>query len=173
MTTAEQIAAEHKWLLALCRKMTMNADDGEDLCGTVILKAVKAAGAFDGRCPLKNWLGRIANRTWKDECRWRARRVRTSSLSAIDPYILDHTLDMADPSRLPDELPNELSERFVRLLSRLTDSDRAVMTAFAVAGDYEGAASLLGISVSNFKTKLYRVRRDAKATLSRIRVVLG
>ncbi|MFN3652738.1 MAG: RNA polymerase sigma factor [Armatimonadota bacterium] len=146
----------------LYRKLR-SADEAEDAVALTFLKAWRARESFRGSCPGKSWLYQVATRVALDLLRRRQRRPSELELDGGDAELPD--LDLADDSLDPAghflerERVLETGRAVRGAVDRLAPEDRRLLALFYFEGyDYSQISSILGVSRSQVRGRLHRIR---------------
>ena len=174
---AADLEAHRRELTGYCYRMLGSSFDAEDAVQETMLRAWRAADAFERRSSVRSWLYRIATNVCLDMLRGRARRAVpielgpscppvAASLSAVLPEG-SWVSPIADARVLPDTAdPAELAERresvrlaFVAALQHLPPRQRAALILCEVLRwQAAEAATLLDTSVAAVNSALQRAR---------------
>ncbi|MDR2389027.1 MAG: RNA polymerase sigma factor [Tannerellaceae bacterium] len=143
-------------------RMVRNREDAEELTQDVFLKAFRGLNGFRGESGFSTWLYRIAYHTAVSEM-----RKRKQEFLAIDETLL---------ALAPDEKPGgafalvDEAEQLLRLdraLAQLPPEDQALILFFYMEEKkVEEIASATGLSLSNVKTRLHRIRKKLYVLLT-------
>jgi RNA polymerase sigma-70 factor (ECF subfamily) len=140
---------------SLIVKMVGNREDAEELTQDVFLKAYRSLASFQGNSLFSTWLYRIAYNTAVS-----ATRKKKYEWQAIDDAALENIAE-EDVSDALAQVSNET--RLVRLeqaLEQLLPDERALILLFYMQEKtVEEMASITGLTVSNVKTRLHRIRK--------------
>ncbi len=142
-------------VFSLIRKIVENREDAEELTQDVFLKAFRALPTFRGMCSFSTWIYRIAYNTAISA----TRKKRPVSLS-IDEY---QQSDLSEEEMQQTSDGNDAIYRVERLeaaLGQLPPDERALILLFYMEQKNVGEiAEITGITVSNVKIKLFRIRK--------------
>lgn len=171
---ASVFAAERRFLLGLCYRMTGSAADAEDVVQEAFARALEGPPA-NASAPWRPWLVRAALNLAKDELRRRKRRAYKG------PWLPEPLEDAewVEPSHEPAsttgryELLESVSFAFLLALEALSPAQRAVLLLRDVF-EYTGAetAQALGLSEPNVRVLHHRARK-AMAAYDERRVAPG
>jgi RNA polymerase sigma-70 factor (ECF subfamily) len=135
---------EHK-VFRMAVAMLRDAGRAEEVTQDIFVKMWRAFPGYDGRAALSTWLYAIARNTCLTAVRAESYR-RTSSLD-----------DVPEP---PAALPVSPAVDWDRLLSRLPDTQRHVVTLFYFEErSITEVAAMLGVPEGTVKSQLHRARR--------------
>jgi len=142
-------------VFSLIVKIAGNREDAEELTQDVFLKAFRSLSSFQGNSLFSTWLYRIAynvavSATRKKKYEWLA--------------IEDSMLENVSVDEISDEIEQlEKEEQLSRLeqaVEQLLPDERALISLFYLQGKkVEKIVTITGLSTSNVKTKLHRVRK--------------
>jgi RNA polymerase sigma-70 factor (ECF subfamily) len=146
-----------------------NAARAEDLTQETFLRVHQHLGNLTDARALEGWLYRIATNVFYDRVRQREHRQPAEPLLFIGARG-EEERPLADESALrPDQLAeqNGMSECVLRFLSRLPETQRAVLLLHDLQGytDQEIAVEL-SITLQNAKIRLHRARAGLRAALA-------
>lgn len=128
----------------------MYADDAEhqqDIYQDIVLNLWTAFPSFRGDSQASTWVYRIALNTCVSELHKKKSRPLTTPLT----YDLEQLMDDDDAYR------QQVRELY-RLISRLSQLERAVILLWLDEKSYDEIASILGISKSNVGVKINRIK---------------
>jgi RNA polymerase sigma-70 factor (ECF subfamily) len=152
----------------LFRKLRSH-EDAEDAVTLTFCNAWRARASFRGASSGKAWLYRIATRVALDMLRSRRRRAHEEELDARSP----ETLNVVDPEPL-DPIDLILRSEHVDgtravvedAMRRLPAEERRLLELFYFDGFcYEDVADMVGISRSQVRGRLHRIRTRIKRDL--------
>lgn len=142
-------------VFSLIYRIVNSREDAEELTQDVFLKIFKSLSGFKGDSSFSTWLYRIAYNTAVS-----ATRKKKQEFLAIEERLIDNATeaDLVDIYGLDD---NE--ERFRKLeeaLMLLPPDERGLILLFYIEGKaIEEIAGISGLSMTNVKTKLHRIRK--------------
>jgi RNA polymerase sigma-70 factor (ECF subfamily) len=152
----------------LFRKLRSH-EDAEDAVTLTFCKAWRARASFRGNASGKAWLYRIATRVALDMLRCRRRRAVEQELDARSP----DTLEISEPGPM-DPMDLVLRTEYVagtrravsEAVTRLPLAERRLLELFYFEGhNYEDIAELTGISRSQVRGRLHRIRARVRRDL--------
>lgn len=140
---------------ALIVRIVASPEDAEELTQDVFVKCFNKLGSFKGECKFSTWLYRIAYNTAVSA----TRRKKVVSLH-IDESLLYQVAD----DDVDEMLDNDSDERVLVQLEKAIDSlapDENALVTLYYHNDksVQELSVILGISVANVKTKLFRARK--------------
>ncbi len=151
-------------------RMVANPDDAADLTQETFVKVIEKVDTFQGRSSFYTWLFRIAVNLTLSYCK-RATKLTFRSLEAPDGESSDNARQMlkdylqhdgtTDPAVLAAN--NELVKLIVRAMTKLDDSQRAVIVLRDIEGmNYMQIAEVLELEMGTVKSRLSRGRSNLK-----------
>ena len=134
----------------------------QEITQDVFISAYQKLATLKHRNRFSGWLYVIANReciTW-----YRKKKPQPQSLEEVDPMELEEACYLDYESRQREEAANEKRRATVqKLLSKLRESDRTVITLHYLAGlTCEEIGRFLGVSTNAVKIRLSRARNRLK-----------
>ena len=151
----------------LCRQLTGNGHEAEDLAQEAFLRAYRAIGNFRHEADFGTWLHRITVNVWLNS---RRKKSNEQVVVSLDETYRD---DDGGGSRydVPDNTADpqlaletgELRELVRKALMALSEEHRAVLLLREMEGySYEEVADMLGCSLGTVKSRLNRARLAMK-----------
>jgi RNA polymerase sigma-70 factor (ECF subfamily) len=140
---------------SLIFKLIRNKEDAEELAQDVFMKVFKHIGAFKGDSSFSTWIYKIAYHAAISEI-----RKKKHEFLAIDEAMIENVSEerMADTFGSNDE--NEWTARLDAALARLLPDEQAIILFFYMEEkSVEEIAAITGLSPSNVKTRLHRIRK--------------
>ncbi len=152
------------YVFTIAMRVLRSREDAEEAAQDTFLKAYQALGAFEGKSKFSTWLYTIAYRTAVD--RARRKQLHVSSIDDDEAFIQVAGPDSGD-SPAAELYQQDLSSQLQAAISRLKPVDAALITLFYLhEKPVKEAADILGLSLTNAKTKLHRLREALKEELS-------
>ena len=149
-------------ILALCRRMLLDAEEARDAAQEVFLRAYRNAGSYQPRGQVFTWLYRIA-------VNYCLNRLRRRHLARFVPLLGsggEAGIEPADPG-LGASASLETRQRWRALrasIQRLPPGQRAVLVLAKFEGlSYREIAAALGISEGAVESRLVRAMRSLTA----------
>lgn len=147
---------KHKdMVFTIVNKIVRNHHEAEELAQDAFIKAYQALKDFEGKARFSTWLYRIAYNTAISK----VRKPKTE-FAAIDENLLDnYTTDAV--SRSVEELSREEQIEAVNaVMEKLPEEDNLLLTLFYKNEcSVEEIGQITGLSQSNVKVRLYRIRK--------------
>ncbi|MDR1675780.1 MAG: RNA polymerase sigma factor [Tannerella sp.] len=150
---------------SLIVKVVGNREDAEELTQDVFLKAYRSLASFQGNSRFSTWLYRIAYNTAIS-----ATRKKKYEWLALEDC-LPEQLAEEDASNVPEqESDDEQLERLEEAMKRLSPDERALILLFyRQEKSIEEIAAITGLTVSNVKTRLHRIRKKLFVLMTAIK----
>ena len=146
-----RMVKEHrKTIYMVCYFFSKDADDVNDLFQEILINLWKGFPKFRGESSHRTWIWRVSLNTCNNQVRRKKRDVETVPLTIdIDLYNDDDT-----KSRQIQMLHDRIS--------RLEPFDRAIILLWLENMTYEDIAGIMGISLANVTTRLFRIKEQLK-----------
>lgn len=140
---------------SLIRKVVGNPEDAEELAQDAFVKAFRSLGSFKGDCSFSTWIYRIAYNTALSEV-----RKKKLEFLAIDEMLLTNVSEEEVTIALGHTDTSEQLDKLDIALSRIPPDERALITLFYMKEKtIEEVSFITGLTESNVKTKLFRIRK--------------
>jgi len=157
------LVSKHKNLVySIALKILNNREDAEEIAQDCFVKVFHALKTFEKKSKFSTWLYRIAYNAAIS----RTRKKRLE-LVPMDDYVV-HNYTEDDISQGFDEFnPEERKEMVNRAMKKLKDDENLLITLF-YQGDnsIEDISNITGLSMSNVKVRLHRIRKKLHGELS-------
>lgn len=141
-----------------------NREEAEEVAQDVFIKVYKQLGSFQQRSQLSTWLYTITYRTALDYAR--RKRPYTEPIERED----GQTLPIAEnPAAGPSDqlLQHDLRETLQEAVKKLEPADAALLQLYYFKErSVREITEITGMSASNVKTRLFRLRNQLKEVLS-------
>ena len=142
-------------VFALIIRVVSNRETAEELTQDVFLKAFEKLNKFKGESKFSSWLYRIAYNTAISHV-----RKKKLILPAIDEAIIDSVPDNAVDVLLDKAEDEVLLAHLESAIEKLTAEEKGIVVLYYYQEKpLVEVSEILGISLSNAKVKLYRVRK--------------
>lgn len=151
-------------VFTLCRQLTGNHADAQDLAQEVFVKAYYGLGNFRGEADFGTWLHRIAVNQWLN-----SRRKKNLASFSLDAPLLTEEGEMMrevaatapDPEEAYEQ--SETRQMVAVALENISAEHRMVLVLRELNGmSYEEIASILNCSLGTVKSRLNRARLALK-----------
>jgi RNA polymerase sigma-70 factor, ECF subfamily len=145
----------------ICCCYVRDPEDRNDAYQEVLLRLYRYIGSYQGRAALKTWIYRIAVNTCLDFLR--ARKRREKMLNPVHETDLEN---VDDPSRHGSRTDNAIDvERMYDCIRQLPVLDCTLASLYLEDASSREMAEVLGISESNVRVKLSRIRETLRQML--------
>lgn len=170
MAMLEEVFTLHRQdLFAFCYRRLGDADQANDACGRIMLKALNNIENFTPHpdrpgATLRAWLFRIARNDLID---FQRTRKWTHSLDRLD-HKGNPIYNPADPTRGPDDIviANEADQRVRSMLEQLPDSQRSIVELRLAGLRGDEIAQTLSMTLSAVKSAQFRAYQKLRELLS-------
>lgn len=140
--------------LLICR-IARNQEDAEELTQDVFLKVFRTLKNFQGNSLFSTWLYRIAYNTAISYTRKKKQEFL---------YIEEQTINNIPDREVDEAFENNITEKHLQALhqaiDQLSPDERGIITLFYMEEKtIEAIAEVTGLSNSNIKVKLHRIRK--------------
>ena len=141
-------------VFSLIARIICNQEDAEELTQAVFLKAFQHLSSFKAESSFSTWIYSIAYNT----------AISAARKRKFDTFAMDDTLLANISEQQVDETLNDESEEMIiklnRAIEKLNSDERALITLFYYEEKtMNETALILGLTESNAKVKLHRVRK--------------
>lgn len=150
------------YVFTISMKVLNNREQAEEVSQDVFIKVYRMLGTFQQKSRFSTWLYTIAYRAALDEVR-KKKRI-TESIESDDNYlqVADHNSLGSDAQLQQEDLQIQLK----KAIDVLKPLDATVITLFYLhERSVQEISSITGLSTSNIKTKLHRLREHLKTQL--------
>ena len=145
------IKEHRKTIYTVCYFFSKDADEVHDLFQEILINLWKGFSKFRGESSYSTWIWRVSLNTCNNQERRKKRNVETVPLSIdIDLYNDD------------DDKSRQIQMLYDRI-SRLEPFDRAIILLWLENMTYEDIAGIMGISLANVTTRLFRIKEQLKS----------
>lgn len=159
----QQLVEKYQYFVfTITSKVLSKREEAEEAAQDVFIKVYKTLASFEQRSKFSTWLYAIAYRTAIDQAR--KRNYLTNSIDDDDQYLQLEDQEGALPS---DGIQQEdLQTQLETAISRLKPIDATLITLFYLhENSVKEIAEITGLTESNIKTKLHRLREQLKEQL--------
>lgn len=157
------LVAKHKNLVfSIALKILNNREDAEEVAQDCFLKAYQALSTFERKSKFSTWLYRIVYNAAISKT-----RKKKLEVIPMDNYII-HNYSEDSVSRGTEGLGAEEQKTLIdRALQTLNEDDNLLITLF-YKGEHsvEDISYITGLSVSNVKVRLHRIRKKLYEEIS-------
>ncbi|MCB0571143.1 MAG: sigma-70 family RNA polymerase sigma factor [Phaeodactylibacter sp.] len=161
----EQLVQRYQhYVFTITHRVLPLREEAEEAAQDAFLKAYTMLGAFERKSKFSTWLYTIAYRTAVDTSR--RKKLDSTSIDDSDTYLQIADTSMGNPAEETHQ--QDLSEQLQEVIQKLKPEDAMLVTLFYLhEKPVKEAAEIIGLSVSNAKTKLHRLRESLKESLTR------
>ena len=147
-----KMVKEHrKTIYTVCYFFSKDTEEVNDLYQEILINLWKGFEKFRGESSLKTWIWRVSLNTCNNQERKKKSNVQTIPLSIdIDLYNDD------------DAQSKQIQMMYDRI-NRLDVFDRAIILLWLENMSYQDIADVVGISLSNVTTRLFRIKEQLKS----------
>ena len=157
------LVAKHKNLVySIALKILNNREDAEEIAQDCFIKVFHALKSFEKKSKFSTWLYRIAYNTAIS----RTRKKRLE-LVPMDDYVVHNYTEDEISQGFGEIDPEEQKAMVNRAIERLSPDENLLITLF-YKGDnsIEDISNITGLSMSNVKVRLHRIRKKLHGELS-------
>lgn len=136
-------------------RITRNREDAEEVIQDAFLKVYYSLNDFEGKSKFSTWLYRIVYNQAISKI-----RKKNIAQNDLDDEIINN-FTVGEISRDLNYLASEDQTRYINLaLAKLSEEDGAIVTLFYLnESSIEEVSEITGLSESNVKVKLHRIRK--------------
>ncbi len=163
---AERYRTRLIWLAA---KIATRREDAEDIVQQALLKAFRKLSDFRGESHIKTWLNAIVQNTAHEYVRNQRRRSFVPLECSPFPDGNGEELDLPDRGMNPEEYFEhwERGKILAAAIGGLGTTNRQVIEMCVVEEiPYVQVATLLNVSLSTIKSRMFRSRRDLRIVIA-------
>lgn len=139
-----------KTIYTVCYFFSKDTEEVNDLYQEILINLWKGFPNYRGESSLKTWIWRVSLNTCSNQERKKKSRIRTVPLS-ID-------IDLYNDEDAGSRQIQMLYDR----INRLDVFDRAIILLWLENMTYQDIADVVGISLSNVTTRLFRIKEQLK-----------
>ena len=140
-----------KTIYTVCYFYSKDSEEVNDLYQEILINLWKGFEKFRGESSLKTWIWRVSLNTCNNQERKKKSSVQTSPLSIdIDLYN-------------DDDVQSKQIQMLYDRINRLDVFDRAIILLWLENMSYQDIANVVGISISNVTTRLFRIKEQLKS----------
>ena len=147
-----KMVKEHrKTIYTVCYFFSKDTEEVNDLYQEILINLWKGFEQFRGESSLKTWIWRVSLNTCNNQERKKKSSVQTIPLSIdIDLY-------------KDDDTQSKQIQMLYNRINRLDVFDRAIILLWLENMSYQDIADVVGISLSNVTTRLFRIKEQLKS----------
>lgn len=140
---------------SLILKVVRNREDAEELAQDVFMKVFKHLSSFKGECSFSTWIYRIAYNTAISET-----RKKRHEFLAIEESVINNVSEQEVAEALDRTDSSDQIQMLDAALAQLPPDERAIILLFYMKEKtIDEVATITGLTASNIKVKLYRIRK--------------
>ena len=140
-----------KTIYTVCYFFSKDTEEVNDLFQEILMNLWKGYGSFRGESSVKTWVWRVSLNTCSNIERKKKSSVQTIPLSVdIDLYN-------------DDDVQSKQIQMLYDRINRLDVFDRAIILLWLENMNYQDIADVVGISLSNVTTRLFRIKEQLKS----------
>ena len=140
-----------KTIYTVCYFYSKDSEEVNDLYQEILINLWKGFEKFRGESSLKTWIWRVSLNTCNNQNRKKKSSVQTIPLSIdIDLYN-------------DDDVQSKQIQILYDRINRLDVFDRAIILLWLENMNYQDIADVVGISLSNVTTRLFRIKEQLKS----------
>ena len=140
-----------KTIYTVCYFYSKDTEEVNDLYQEILINLWKGFEKFRGESSLKTWIWRVSLNT----CNNQERKKKGS----VQPIPLSIDIDLYNDDDAHSKQIQMLSDR----INRLDVFDRAIILLWLENMNYQDIADVVGISLSNVTTRLFRIKEQLKS----------
>jgi RNA polymerase sigma factor (sigma-70 family) len=159
------LVAKHKNLVfSIALKILNSREDAEEVAQDCFLKAYQALNTFERKSKFSTWLYRIVYNAAISKT-----RKKKPDVIPMDNYIIHNYSEDSLSSGADGMNPEEQKLLIDRALKTLNEEDNLLITLFYKAEkSVDDISYITGLSVSNVKVRLHRIRKKLFGEISEI-----
>lgn len=139
-----------KTIYTVCYFFSKDTEEVNDLYQEILINLWRGFPNYRGESSLKTWIWRVSLNTCSNQERKKKSRIQTVPLSIdIDLYN-------------DDDAGSRQIQMLYDRINRLDVFDRAIILLWLENMTYQDIADVVGISVSNVTTRLFRIKEQLK-----------
>ena len=148
-------------VFTIVNRILRSREDAEEIAQDVFLKAFQSLKKFKREAKFSTWLYRIAYNTAISKTRKKRIEVSAIEDSIIENYTFDEIIEELDEFSLDDK-----RKYFENALKKIPEEDSLLLTMFYLEEQsIEQISEISGLTVSNVKVKLHRIRKKLYQTI--------
>jgi RNA polymerase sigma-70 factor (ECF subfamily) len=150
------------YVFTITFKVLKSRELAEEVAQDVFIKVYRMLGSFEQRSKFSTWLYTIAYRAALDEAR--KKKYRTDSIEDDTNFL--QIADQEGKSPTFNMMQDDLSQHLQKALKQLRPIDATIMSLFYLSEkNIQEISEITGLSISNIKTKLHRLREQLRIQL--------
>ena len=150
------------YVFTITFKVLKNRELAEEVAQDVFIKVYKMLGSYQQKSKFSTWLYTVAYRCALDEAR--KKRLYTDSIESDNSFLQIEDLEGASPAGNLEQ--KDLKRALQEAINQLKPVDASVITLFYLhEKSVQEIAEITGLTNSNIKTKLHRLREQLRGKL--------
>ena len=161
----EQLVLRYQnYVFTITHRVLPLREEAEEAAQVTFLKVYSTLGAFERKSKFSTWLYTIAYRTAVDVAR--RKQLAITSIDEDNSYL--QLADTKGDNPTDDIFQQDLSEQLQEAIKSLKPDDATLITLFYLhEKPVKEISDIMGLTLSNVKTKLHRLRENLKEVLSK------
>ncbi|GAA4314609.1 sigma-70 family RNA polymerase sigma factor [Mucilaginibacter gynuensis] len=157
------VIEQHKGLIyKIANSFKKDDDDKKDLIQEIILQLWRSFESYDARSKISTWMYRVALNVAIDS--YRKEKKKNEHIQPLPDNIIAFS-DAGDD----DDQTNVQLNLLQQFISELKELDRALMLLYLEEKSGKEIAEILGLSETNIRTKINRIKEQLKQRFSKIK----
>jgi len=148
-----QVQTNQGILQKICRLYAQTQPDREDLFQEIVVQLWKALPKFGGQSKFSTWMYRVALNTAISDFRKKKRSLPVSETEVASLEIMSELSEVNEEEKLTT---------LYFAISQLPEIDKAIVMLYLEDKSYEEMEDILGISASNLRVKMNRIREKLR-----------
>ena len=150
------------YVFTITFKVLKNRESAEEVAQDVFIKVYRMLGSYQQKSKFSTWLYTVAYRAALDEAR--KKKWYTDSIESDDSFLQIEDTNGKSPEH--STIQKDLKSVIQKALQYLKPVDGTIITLFYLhEKSVQEIADITGLSVSNIKTKLHRLREQLRISL--------
>ncbi len=146
------VEAHQSYVYSVCYSVVKNKAIAEEAAQDTFIKVYRSLKKYKSESKLTSWMYSIAYRTSLDYIR---KQKKTEALDSVDYMVSDPSMNTQENLEA-----DEFSVLVKRMVNKLPPEDAALIRMFYFEDmSVQELADIAGISVSNVKVRLFRIRK--------------
>ncbi|MDR3340453.1 MAG: sigma-70 family RNA polymerase sigma factor [Candidatus Symbiothrix sp.] len=156
------LSAYQNRIFTIVMKIVENREDAEDITQEIFIKVFKSLGQFKEEAAFSTWLYRIAYNTTLSELR----KKKLYFTSENDEFFTVNEIFTDEDEESDMEIKLQFLEKAIK---KLPPDEIFLVTLYYLNGQsVENISGISGLSVSNVKVKLHRIRKKLALEINRL-----
>ena len=157
------VEKDQNYVFTIAMRVLNSREEAEEVAQDVFLKVYKMLGSYRQESKFSSWLYAITYRTAIDNAR--KKKLPLQSIESGSVALQTPDLHSKSPVELTQD--NDLRHQVQAVIQRLKPSDASIITLYYLnEQSVQEIAEITGLSLTNVKTKLHRLREQLRQELS-------